>query len=221
MTADEMKNAAKRHRHAALYGGIGGLALLVAYFAYEFVMTPAPPDARTAPSAEVVAYIADARGLSKLSQIEEQRFLHQWRDLLLEDSAKKEELKECFVDLDDHRRRAFSEAIFKHFKRSFLDDARRFGQLSKEERYEYLHGRVAQYRQQAGFVKDVAVGFSKQFSGRQDDLQKWIMEHTSAEDRAIGEPYLEALKRVREQIRKQQPAAASSPAETPGRGSLS
>jgi hypothetical protein len=216
MTVDEMMGAVKRHRRAALVGGIGGLALLTAYLAYEFAMTPARPDPRTAQAAEVVTYIADARGLPRLSQIEEQRFLQQWRDVLLQEPRNKEELKLCLADLGDQQRKSFSEAIFKHFKRAFLDDAGRYGQTPKDLKYEYLETKVAQYRQQAVFLKDVAMGFSKQFSGRQDDLQKWIMEHTSAEERAVGEPYLEALKRVREQIRKQQPAAASSPAETPG-----
>jgi len=214
MTADEIKTTVKHHRHAAIGGGIVGVGLLVAYFAYGFAVTPAQPDLQTANAAEVVAYISNERGLDKLPQIEEQQFLLRWRDIVMKEPKKKEELKECFLKLDDAQRKIFSEAIFKHFKRAFLQDAKQYSHLPDDQKHGFLRKKLEDGRRQAVFMKDVAVGFKKQFSGRQDDFQQWLMEHTTAEERALGEPYVDALKRVREQMKKQQKAPASFPAET-------
>ena len=214
MTADEIKTTVKRHRRAAFIGGLAGLLLLVGWIAYDFSMTPLRPDLHTAKAAQIVAYIGDERGLPTLPQIEEHQFLLQWRDIVMQDHEKREELKACFTHLDKPQRKVFSEAIFKYFKRAFIDDAKRYARTPADQKYDFLHKKTAEYREQALFMKEVAVGFKDQVSGRQDDLQKWIMEHTTAEDRAIGEPYFDALKRVREQVKKQQRAPASAPAQT-------
>ncbi|MBN2563746.1 MAG: hypothetical protein JXQ75_22745 [Phycisphaerae bacterium] len=214
MTADQIRTTVKQHRRAALIGGIAGLVLLFGYIGYNFAMTPPQPDLQTAKAAEVVAYIADERGLAKLPQINQQQFLIRWRDLVMREPQKKEELKECFLSLNDDQRKAFSDAVFKHVKRTFLDDAQQYRQTLKDTRHEFLRKKIAEYHEQAVFMKDVAVGFKKQVSGTQEDMQKWVMEHTSPEERALGEPYVDALKRVREQIKKEE-RAPEPPAADP------
>ena len=203
MTTDQVKTAAHRHRPAALVGGLIGLILLVAYVAYELAMTPSVPDLQKSPAKDVVAYIASPRGLDKQPQVEQQRFLERWRDLVTQDPKKKDELKACFESIDDELRQGFSAEIFKHFKRNFLDDARAYGRLAMDERNAFLRDRIGQYRDRALFVKDVARGFSKQFKGTEEDLRGWIMEHTTPEERTIGEPYVDALKKAEEQVRKE------------------
>ncbi len=205
----------RRHRSAASIGGIAGLALLVGYFAYRSATTPPRPDLREAGAAEIVAYVSHERGLPKIPRIEGLQFFQEWRYVLAELPSKQEELRTCLADLPDDRRKAFSQAIFKHFKRTFLGDARQYQQTAQDQRFAFLEKKVAEYRDQATLVKDVASGFQRQFSGGQDDLQKWIMDHTTAEERALGEPYIDAIKRVREQVRKQQRPAASAPAPGP------
>ncbi|HVP09974.1 MAG TPA: hypothetical protein VMV94_02175 [Phycisphaerae bacterium] len=212
MTADEVRARVHRHRPAAIAGGLIGLAVLIAYVVYEFAMTPKPPDLQKSPPAEIVAYIANPRGLDKQPQVEQQRFLERWRDLLLQDTKKKDELTACFETLDDELRQAFSAEIFKHFKRNFLDDAKAYTKLAQEERYAFLQDRATEYRNRAMFLKDVAKGFGKQFKGTEDDLRAWIMEHTTAEERAIGEPYVEALKKIEEQAHKERHRSVSAPA---------
>jgi hypothetical protein len=218
MTTDQVKATVHRHRPAAMAGGLIGLALLIAYVGYQYAMTPSAPDLQKSPPAEVIAYIANSRGLDKLAQVEQQRFLERWRDMVMQDAKKKDELRACFETLDEDVRQSFSEGMFKHFKRNFLDDAKAYARLPQEERYAFLHDRIGQYRERAMFVKDVARGFSKQFKGTEEDLRGWVMEHTTAEERAIGEPYVEALKRAEELVRKEKrraaPAATSAEAPT-------
>jgi hypothetical protein len=216
MTTDQVKATVHRYRPAAVVGGLTGLALLIAYVAYEYAMTPAAPDIQKSPARDVITYIASPRGLSGLPQVEQQRFLERWRDVVTQDTRKKEELKACFENMDDQLRQDFSTEIFKHFKRNFLDDAKAFGRLPQQDRNAFLRDRIAQYRERALFVKDVARGFSRQFKGSEEDLRGWVMEHTSPEERSIGEPYVEALKKAEDQVRKEtrKPVAAttSSPA---------
>jgi hypothetical protein len=215
MSTDQVKATVHRHRPAAIVGGLVGLTFLVAFVVYEFVLTPAAPDLQKSPPTDVVAYIANPRGLGRLPQIEQQRFLERWRDLIMQDARKKDELKVCFENMDDDLRQNFSAEIFKHFKRFFLDDAKAYARLSQDDRNVFLRDRAVEYRNRALFVKDVARGFGKQFKGTEDDLRGWIMEHTTAEERAVGEPYVEALKRAEEQVHKEKrraPAGAPSTA---------
>jgi hypothetical protein len=226
MTTNQVKATVHRHRPAAMAGGLIGLALLIGYIAYEYVLTPSAPDLQKCTAAEVITYIGSPRGLAKLPQVQQQRFLERWRDLVTQDAKKKEELKACFEGMDEDARKDFSAELFKHIKRSFLDDAKGYARLAQEERYAFLRDRIDQYRERALFVKDVAAGFSRQFKGTEDDMRGWIMEHTTAEERAIGEPYVEALKRAEEQVHKEKrragaPAASSQAArdvaDTPDR----
>jgi hypothetical protein len=217
MTTDQVKTTVHRHRRAAIAGGLIGLALLSAYVVYEYAMTPKTPDLQRSPAGDVVVFIANSRGLGKMPQVEQQRFLERWRDLVMQDAKKKEELKACFETLDESLRQEFSAELFKHIKRNFLDDAKAYARLQEGQRFAFLHDRIGQYRDRALFVKDVGRGFSKQFKGTEEDLRGWVMEHTTAEERAIGEPYVEALKRAEEQARKERQRAAASPESAPAR----
>ncbi len=210
MTSNDVKQVVNRHRPAAVFGAAIGLILIVGWFGYDRAMTPTKPVIASAKAAEVVAYISDERGLAVLPQIEQEQFLEQWKDHVAQEGPKLQ-LKACFDELSDDQRKQFTDAFFRHAKRSFLNDARRYSQLATpEEKGEFLRDRLADYEKQALFTRDVAGSFRSDFGQRPDDIQKWTMEHTTAEERAIGEPYVDALKRVREQVRKEQRVAETS-----------
>lgn len=216
MTAGEVKQTVKSHRPAAVVGGVVGLILIVAWFGYDIAMTPARPEIARGNPAEVVAYIADARGLAKLSQIEQEQFLNQWKDYLLQ-PGHDEELRQCLETLPDAERKTFAEAIFRQAKRAFVDDAKRYAQqTTPEEKNKFIRDKLNQYASQAEFTKRVASGFKGNAPKSQDELQKWIIENTTAEERAVGEPYVEALKRVREMVKKEQRGAQAVTASTSG-----
>jgi hypothetical protein len=217
MTTDEIKTKVKHHRHAAVIGGVIGLALLLGYIAYTFAMTPARPDLPKAQPTEVIAYISNERGLPKLTQIEQQKFLERWGDLLREDAKRREDLRACLENLTDDQRKAFSEAMFTHFKRAFLDDARQYAHLKPEQQYDFLKKRIVDGRQQLLLLKEVTAGIKNPFAGNQDEFQNWLLQHTTPEERTIGEPYYNALKHVRPQVDKERssPPAASQPTSRP------
>ena len=213
MTTEQIKTTVTKHRHAVLIGGLAGLLILGSYVAYVLAMTPKMPNLKTAPASEAVAYVSDSRGLGKLSQIEQQQFMQRWRDVLVEDSKKKAELRDCLDKLTEKQREAFTEAMFTHMKRAFLDEAKTFSQTPREEQYAFLKKRILEGRQQLLLMKDIAVAFKNQYTGNQDDLQKWLLDHVTAEERALGEPYFNALKQERPRIEKE--AQTSQPASAP------
>jgi hypothetical protein len=204
MNRVQLGNVYKRHRTAVLAGMVCGLVILAAWVGYEWGMTPAVPNVQQAPAEEVVAYIGNPRGLARMPQIQQEQFLQQWKDHVQKEPARSQ-LRECFRTLEEETRKAFSAAIMKQIKRAFLADARQFSSLtSPEDRSGFTRNKVLQYRDEALFMKDVAVGFKAPVGSRTDDAQQWVMENTTAEERAIGEPYYNALKRVRDQVRKEQ-----------------
>ncbi len=221
MTTSEVKSNMKQYHKAAIVGGVIGLTLLVAYVAYVIAETPAVPDLMTAPAAEVVAFVANERGLAKQPQIEQKRFLERWREVVTQDAKRKEELRVSFEGLDDAQRKAFSAELFQHLKRAFMDDAKCYLRMPQDDRFDFLKQRLDEYNRGTVFAKEVAIGFSKQFRGTEDDLRRWVMENTTPEERAIGEPYFQALEQVQEQIRKaERPVRPTSAPASRARSSL-
>lgn len=216
MTAGEVKQTVKRHRPAAVIGGVAGLVIILGWLGYNMAMTPARPEIARATAAEVVAYVANDRGFASLAQVEQEQFLNQWKDHLLKD-GNDEQLRDCLDALSDEDRKAFSSAVFKQAKRAFVDDAKRFAQqTTPEAKNKFIREKLDQYSSQAEFTKRVAGSFKGNAPKSQDELQRWIMENTTAEERAIGEPYAEALKRVREIVKKEQRGAQAASAAPTG-----
>lgn len=209
MMTEDVKTKVKQHRPAALIGGAVGLALAGGWFGYDMAMTPAQPVVSSAGSQEVVAYVINSRGLEKLTDIEQEQFLHRWTDHLSK-SANKDELKKTLADLSDGERKAFTDVIFKQLKRAFLDEARRFAALTTQaEKSEFCRKRVEEFAAQQTFMKDLAVVFKSDFPGP-DKFQEWVLTHTSPSERQLGEPYVEALKRVATQLKKEARAATTA-----------
>jgi len=211
MTTDQMKSAVKRHRPAAILGGVAGLVVLLGWVGYVIVSTPARPEIETAKASEVIAYISNSRGLQRLPEIEQQQFLQRWK-AHVEQPKNKEALRHCFDQLSDRERKQFTETISKYLKRTFMDDARHFGQLTDPaEQYGFLQKKLAEGHQQLLFIKEVAGAFKGDIGGR-EEFNQWVLSHTTAKERVIGERYVEALKRVALQARKEARAGnAASP----------
>lgn len=210
MSTNSFKEIYKRHRVAFIVGTVAGVGLIGGVFAYNIAMTPPKPDMGKASACEVVAFIGNSRGLARLPQIEQEQFLDQWKVHVMKPENRKQ-LKECFDTLEDSQRKDFSAAVFKHAKRAFLDDAEGFAALKTSgEKDQYLRGKIKGYTTDALFTKEVAASFKGDATYRQDDLQAWIMENTTAKERSIGEPYVEALKRIREQVKKEERTQASA-----------
>ena len=145
MTTDEVKKVVKQKRPAAMAGGIAGVVILVAYLGYTVAVTPSKPDFRDSPPQEIIAFVASERGLGGLTQVEQERFLNQWREVLLEDSEKMRAVKQALSELQSNERKTLVEAFFKHIKRGYLDDARRYKNLDQDKQYAFLAEKVREY----------------------------------------------------------------------------
>ncbi len=204
MTTEELKTAARRHRPAALLGGGIGLLLLFSYLGYQFAVTPRRPDPRTARAAEVIAYVRAERGLAALSLVEARQYLAQWQEAIRLDPARKADYASCLEALPDPERKALAEALFAQGKRAFLDDAERHRRLaSSKEQYAFLLGRLEEYEEQAAFFKELAASFPRAEAVALPEFQRWLFEHTTEEERELGQAYAAALQRVAEQVRKE------------------
>lgn len=213
MTVKQVKDMVKQHRRSAVYGGLGGLAvvlLFVGWAVLEIIWTPAKPNVYTATQPQIVAYVADSRGLVKLNQIEQEQFLKGWMESVMPDPQRRSALAGALGGLDERDRKRFGDAVMKHMKRDFMGDAEQYDRIKDSDKgYAFLRERHTEYTENAAFMKEVGAAFRNDFDSRPEKLQEWVIEHTTAEERAIGEPYVEALKRVRMQIRREQSAARS------------
>ena len=201
----EPMQVVRSHKSSMKAGILVGLLLLCGVVGYLYASTPTKPNVQTAGPRAIVEYVSHDRGLISLPQVEQEHFLKQWQNRISSDDKSRDELKECFKNLSDDDRKRFSMAMTKQFKRAFIDDAKRYATLDAKEKFNFLTDRITVYAGQAQVLKEVTKdsGFKKDLPGGPDEVQVWIMENTTAEERAIGEPYVDALKRIREQQRKQ------------------
>ena len=219
MTQQTPVAAIQARKRPALVGGLIGLVAvlgILGYIAYGIAVTPSKPVFATAPARDIIDYISNPRGLQRLSRVEQEKFLDGWKQSLLADPAKKGELKKAFNDMSDADRQEFTDGIFDPIKRSFVDDARIYARTPATERYKFLREKFQLYAKEALFIKEVGDAFKADVLGGQDEQQKWIMKHTTPEERVVCEPYVTALQDIKEQVRKEERNAASQPVSAPG-----
>ncbi|HUN82091.1 MAG TPA: hypothetical protein VMV81_11360 [Phycisphaerae bacterium] len=204
MPTQQVQHIVKHHRPALIGGIIAGVLLIGGFVAYQVVATPPTPIVQKAAPAEMVEFVANKRGLAKLADIQQKQFFEDWKRKL-EDKQARDDLKAYLKNLDDERREAFVNALAGHFKKNFIDDARKFAQLrTPGEKNEFVRAKLIEGRDQAIQFKDIAISLKTGGGRRTDDIQQWIMDNTTAEERAIGEPFVDAMKRVREQMKKEE-----------------
>ena len=215
MTTEQVKTMVKQHRRSAIYGGIGGLVVVLIFGGWavlEIIRTPNKPNVHTASQTDIVAYVANSRGLDRLAQIEQERFLRDWKDTVMPDAERRSGLAAALGSLDDLSRKSFGETVMKHMKRDFMQDAERYDQIrNSDEVYAFLRERHAEYGDNALFMKEVGAAFRNDLDSSPEKVQEWVIGHTNAEERALGESYVEALKSVKMQIRREQSAAQTPP----------
>ncbi len=210
MTTEEVKTTVKKHRSSAVLGGVAGILLVGGYFAFQVIMTPAEPEIQTAPATEVIDYVINSRGLENLADIEQQRFLDRWKSRITGDDAYRTALKTGLQNLSDADRKAFTEVLFGHIKKVFVDDATQFAQLTTAgDQSQFCRRKFKELESQKAFLTDLAAVFSADFRGNK--IEEWILAHTSAAERQVGEPYYDALKRVGTQLKNEARAQTPNP----------
>lgn len=204
MPTEQVQQIVKHHRPALIIGSAVGLALITGFIGYELAATPAVPVVPKASASEIVNYIANKRGLAGLPDVQQKQFLDDWKRRL-NDTAARDDLKACLKNLDEEKRRDFVNGLARQLKKAFLEDAKQFARLKMPgEKSEFCRQKLVEGRDQALQFKDIALALKTSGGQRTDDIQQWVMENTTAEERVIGEPFVDALKRVREQIKKEE-----------------
>lgn len=220
MTQQTPVAAIQARKRPAMIGGLIGLAAvlgILGYIGYGIAMTPSKPILAVAPAKEIINYISNPRGLQRMSRIEQEKFLGDWKQSLLDNPDRKGELKAAFNAMSDADRQEFTEGIFNPIKRKFVDDARVYARTPATERYKFLREKFQGYAKEALFIKEVADAFkTASVFLSQDDQWKWIMNHTTPEERVVCEPYVSALQDIKEQFKKEERKTADQSAAAPG-----
>jgi hypothetical protein len=215
MPTQHVQSIVKHHKRALYTGAAVGLTLISAFVVYELAATPAMPVVPRASASEIVAYIGNQRGLAGLPDVQQKQFLDDWKRRL-NDTAARDDLKQCLKDLDDEKRKDFFNGLARHLKKAFLDDAKLYSRLkTPAEKDQFCRQKLIEGRDQALQFKDIALALKTPGTQRPDDIQQWVMENTTAEERVIGEPFVDALKRVREQVKKEERAPTTSAEKKP------
>ncbi|MBK8267863.1 MAG: hypothetical protein IPK83_05985 [Planctomycetes bacterium] len=148
-------------------------------------------------------------GLEKMADIEKAQFLNRWKEHLAK-PEQKTEIKSALGSLSDEDRKSFTDVIFKQLKSVFMGEAKRFAELTTQaEKSEFCRKRVEEFAAQQAFMKEIAIVFKGDFPGP-DKFQEWILTHTNPAERQLGEPYVESLKRVATQLKKEARATTTA-----------
>ncbi len=213
------------HRRRALkIGACVGIVLVAAvagYRIYDRAMMPPVPALESAPPEEVVSFIANPRGMSRLSRFDQDNFVTMWKAHYGRDEPRRA-LREHLEQCDDERRAAVREALFKVRKRQFLQDAAEFLRIREDRSagYQFLSERLAAIAADTAWVRgdgdpqrDLTGVMGGGLPRNPDDWMRLIVSETTPEERVVGEQYVGALREVYEQVRKRQRPAGNAAAE--------
>ena len=117
MTSQEIRETVKRNGPAARWGLVVGLAIVLglsAWWAGDRLLAPPRPNVRTASASELVAYVADPRGLSRLSRFEQEEFLKTWKETTLPDEKRRIDLADSLEALSSENKKAFVKKMTTH-----------------------------------------------------------------------------------------------------------
>jgi hypothetical protein len=215
MTTEEINRTVKQNRNWIVVGVAMGFVLIAGYFGYEFAMTPDRPAVASASQSAIVEYIIDPRGMDRLTNVEQQQFLEDWRKRLAESPDDKGSLKKALTELSSDQRKQFIERMLGQFKEIVVDEAKQFNQMTTAERNKFVFKQATEFEGHEAFVRELAAVFGREGMS-QNKLREWIFEHTTPAEREICIPYLEAIQRVIEQRRKERRAEAAANPTRPG-----
>jgi hypothetical protein len=203
-------------RRSALIGAVVGLGIAVAvagYWVYDRAATPARPAVETAPTEEVIAFIINKRGLTKLPKFEQDQFLMAWKAKYSQD-AEQRALKKHLESAPEEDRAAVRDVLYRIARRQFFEDARAYAKIQEEggNVYAFLAGKLVAGAAETAWLKgngdpgkDLTGVMAAGLPRNPEDVTKLIVSDTTPEERVIGERYIAALKDVREQEKRRAP----------------
>ena len=215
MTAEEIKTSVKKNRNWAVLGILIGVLLIGGYVGFDWLMTPARPALATASAKEIVGYLTNPRGMGRLTDIEQRRFLENWQQRINSDEAMRTELTTYLRGLSDSDRKKFVSTMVGRLKDIMVADAKALKRLPANEQNEFVFNKTEEFTKQEAFIKDLAKIFESDLPDA-SKLKGWIYDLTTPAERELLEPYLAAIQRAaesRERMEKARNAVSEDAAD--------
>jgi len=201
MTAEEIKTSVKKNRNWAALGVAVGVVLIGGYVGINYVLTPARPQIGGSGTEEIVNYVMNPRGLARLTDIEQRRFLENWHQRIATDEATRKELTEHLRGLDDKARKQFVNTMVVRLKDIMVADSKQYKQLPANEQNDFVFNKTEEFAEQRAFLEEIARIFESDLPDP-SKLRGWIFEITTPQERELIEPYFAALQRAAESRKK-------------------
>ncbi len=169
------------------------------WYAYYALTTIAPPDLASASPEQVVDYLGNERGFSRLSLDGRERFLTSASQRFFQNTQSREQLNQALRRMSAAEQQVFVDAGFELATDRFLHRAREFQKVSPVQRMQFVDNMIRDFektRQQlAGFSPqdNLAEPFKNSMPTTSDGLTKAIVTRTNARQRAEAQPLFDAL----------------------------
>ncbi len=212
MTAEEIKTSVKKNRNWAVLGVALGVVLIGGYVGINYILTPARPAVSSAGTKEVVDYVMNPRGLARLTDIEQRRFLENWHQRISSDEPTRQDLTTYLRGLDDKDRKAFVNTMVVRLKNIMVADSKQFKQLPANEQNDFVFNKTEEFAKQSAFLKELAIIFESDLPDP-SKVRGWIFDITTPQERELIEPYFAALQRAAESRKKLERARDAASAE--------
>lgn len=178
------------------------VGLLGGYWLVDTLTAPPVPDVKVASAEDIATFMGHQRGLIRMSHGEQVAFLADFWPRFNSPQGKTE-FGAVMAEMAPSELGRLQEVIFDLTKAQVMDDAEKFNKLPDEQRDEFVRQRVDQYDTfRANFrgreVDDLKEGLPVD----PDEWSKSVMTRTTAADRALCQPYIEALQNEIENQRR-------------------
>lgn len=181
----------------ALVLGLGG------YWLYDTLTAPPVPDVKVASAKEIAAFMGHPRGLIRMSRGEQLAFLADFWPRFNTPETKKQ-FSDLMAEMAPSEIGRMQEVIFELAKAQITDDAEQYNRLPEDERLAFIRSRIDKYDAfRANFRGKSSHDMKQGLPVDPDEWSKSVMTRTTAADRALCQPYIEALQNEIERQHKE------------------
>jgi len=204
---------------------VAGLAVLVlaggAWLAVQWLLTPAVPEIGRADAQQVVEFMADPRGLIRLSGERRQRFFARLVQYYRRPERRKQ-LAEALQEMSPSERAVLREAVLEVVKDKVVSDAIQFHkQRDRKARDRFLKRKLAEYDALRIWISgadggpNLTAGMDEGLPARPEAWAKYAVTRTKPAERKLARPYIDELLKRADELKRQKEALKR------GRGRLS
>lgn len=168
------------------------------WWAYFSLTTIAPPNLAAAAPADVVKYLGEPRGFSRMAVERREEYLIQAYNQFSK-GENRQKMNEAFARMAPAQRQVFLDAAFETAKVKFVKEAKEFNRIPLQQRPQFVDRLVSSFDQRRhnvggyGPQDNVAESFKSSMPTSTDGLAKAVVSRTTARERAETQPLFEAV----------------------------